>query len=174
MMVSSSAASYVNCDRNLLWEFKDDFLWLLFPKCKIRYFNFCMNLPIRLESTDIYFSELWLSFKHQFCSIKMMLYCLWLLPTAVCSFLKALQLKCGTAVAFWLCLHAQMNCSWPAAPWAWQSLMFLTGAELQKWLIWKVLCWCIHTGYAQSRLTEGDPIGFSVCNFNQFNLGMEH
>lgn len=185
MMVSPSAASYfLSSDGNLLMVFKSSKMasysfvfptksFSLLPKCKIRYFNFYINLPIRLESTDIYFSELWLSVKHQFCSIKKMLYCLWLFPTAVCSFLRALQLKCGTAVASWLgvCMPRWIPAS---QQWAWQSLMLLTGTELQKWLTWKVLCWYIHTGYAPNRWTEGDPTGFSVCNFNQFNLDMEH
>lgn len=66
----------------------------LLPKGKIRYLNFSLYLPVRLESVDIYFSELWLSLKHQSCSIKRMFYCLWLLPTAVYSYLKAIQLRC--------------------------------------------------------------------------------
>lgn len=106
MMVSPSAASrFLSCDRNLLVVFESSKMahygfvfptksFSLLPKCKIRYFNFYMNLPVILESTDISFSELWLSLKHQSCSIKKTLYCWWLLPTAVCSYLKAVQLKC--------------------------------------------------------------------------------
>lgn len=104
-MVSLSVASYLSCDRNLLMVLESSKmasygfvfptkLFSLLPKCKIRYFNLYMNFPVRLKSPDIYFSELWLSLKHQSCSIKEMFRGSWLLSTAVCSYMEALQMKC--------------------------------------------------------------------------------
>lgn len=60
------------------------------------------------------------------------------------------------------------------APCSCKSLTLKTGAELQKWVIWKVLCWCFHRGWVQSRWIEGNPVGFLVCDNNQVNSGMKY
>lgn len=59
-MVSPSAASYFSCDGTLLTVFENSKMahygfvfptksFSLLPRCKIRYFNFYINLSVRLE-----------------------------------------------------------------------------------------------------------------------------
>lgn len=69
--------------------------------------------------------------------------------------------------------YGQQVAQW-AHPRSWKSLTLRTGAVVQKWLIWKVRCWCFHTGKVQSRWTESNALALSVYDNNQFNSEMKH